>query len=189
MFFIIFFLPTDKNTFSNLLVSFIIYIHLFKLNGMSWKIDWKKQHFFPLFYITYLFLLLITEKGGVNQLEARIWSCDLRANERPKKIAWGGNRQTDRQTYIQNDIATPWKRILSFLWQRVHLWYPRYRFDGWGYRLRKQVWWPMYKCDGQGTGFMARVQAWWPRYLLVAVQCSRLEYLLVRAIWDKFCKV
>ena len=41
--------------------------------------------------------------GGVK------WSCDLRANERPKKTAYdGANRQTDRQTDRHLDIATLW---------------------------------------------------------------------------------
>ena len=36
-----------------------------------------------------------------------IWSCDLRAYERPqKKIAWGGDKYIDRQIYRQTDIAT-----------------------------------------------------------------------------------
>ena len=30
-------------------------------------------------------------------------SCDLRANKRPKKIAWGMDRQTDRQTDGRTD--------------------------------------------------------------------------------------
>ena len=36
-----------------------------------------------------------------------IWSCDLWANERPqKKIAWGGDTQTHKQTHGHRDSMT-----------------------------------------------------------------------------------
>ena len=44
---------------------------------------------------------------GEDQWEAWNWSCDLRANERPKKTPPdGADRQTDRQTNRQTNIAT-----------------------------------------------------------------------------------
>ena len=40
------------------------------------------------------------------QWEAGIWSCDLRANERPKKKLHG--KGTNRQTHKQTDMSTLW---------------------------------------------------------------------------------
>ena len=47
-------------------------------------------------------------QGREKQWEAWNWSCDLRANERPKNNFTRWRKQTDRQTSRQTDMTTLW---------------------------------------------------------------------------------
>ena len=73
-------LATDADSSTNI---------LFPLESKK-RLIAKKQFYFAVVVVA------ATSQGkgdGVHQWEARIQSCDLRANERPKKITWKGDRE------------------------------------------------------------------------------------------------